>query len=84
LTTWYNLVVNMDDGPNTFLIDNNPAKLLLYSKRLLPEDPETARFPKPISPTTLPCTAKTTREIPLRHLHGHHARRVDRAPTNQS
>jgi hypothetical protein len=46
LTTWYNLVVNMDDGPNTFLIDNNPAKLLPYSKRLLPEDPETDALPK--------------------------------------
>jgi hypothetical protein len=30
----------MDDEPDTFLIDNNPARLLPYSKRLLPEDPD--------------------------------------------
>jgi hypothetical protein len=31
----------MEDEPDTFLIDNDPARLLPYSKRLLPEDPET-------------------------------------------
>ena len=30
----------MDEEPNTFLIDNDPAKLLPYSKQLLPDDPE--------------------------------------------
>lgn len=30
----------MDDDPDTFLTDNDPAKLLPFSKRLLPEDPE--------------------------------------------
>lgn len=29
-----------DDEIDTFLIDHNPAKLLPFSKRLLPEDPE--------------------------------------------
>jgi hypothetical protein len=29
-----------NDEANTFLLDNNPAKLLPYSKRLLPEDPD--------------------------------------------
>ena len=28
------------DEANTFLIDNDPAKLLPYSKRLVPEDPD--------------------------------------------
>jgi len=27
-----------DDQPNTFLIDNDPAKMLPFSKRLVPED----------------------------------------------
>jgi hypothetical protein len=48
----------MDDEPNTFLIDNNLAKLLPYSKRLIPEDPEAAALPKAHIPTTLPYTAK--------------------------
>jgi hypothetical protein len=30
----------MDDEPDTFLFDRDPAKLLPYTKRLLPEDPE--------------------------------------------
>jgi hypothetical protein len=30
----------MNDEIDTFLIDHDPAKLLPYSKRLLPEDPE--------------------------------------------
>jgi hypothetical protein len=40
----------MDDEPNTFLTDNDPAKLLPYSKRLIPEDPEAAVLPKPHIP----------------------------------
>jgi hypothetical protein len=39
--------MNDDDEFNTFLIDNDPAKLLPYSKRLTPEDPEAAALPKP-------------------------------------
>jgi hypothetical protein len=30
----------MDDEPDTFLTDNDPARLLPFSKRLLPEDPD--------------------------------------------
>jgi hypothetical protein len=29
-----------DYEPDTFLIDNDPAKLLPFSKRMVPEDPE--------------------------------------------
>jgi hypothetical protein len=29
-----------DDEPDTFLIDNDPGKLLPYSRRILPEDPD--------------------------------------------
>lgn len=30
----------MEYDPDTFLSDNNPANLLPFSKRLIPEDPE--------------------------------------------
>lgn len=35
-----------DDEPNTYLLDHDPAKLLPYSKQLLPEDPEAVMLPK--------------------------------------
>jgi hypothetical protein len=35
-----------EDEPDTFLVDNDPAKLLPYSKRLVPEDPDTEQLPK--------------------------------------
>ena len=31
------------DVPDTFLIDNDPAKMLPFSKRLVPEDPDANR-----------------------------------------
>lgn len=31
----------MNDEADTFLIDHDPAKLLPFEKRLIPEDPET-------------------------------------------
>jgi hypothetical protein len=40
-----------DDEPNTYLIDHNPANLLPYSKRLVPEDPEAEILPKAYSPS---------------------------------
>ena len=40
----------MDDEPDTYLTDHNPAKLLPYSKRLVPEDPETITLPKAYVP----------------------------------
>lgn len=32
----------MDDDRDTFLLDNDPAKLLPFEERLIPEDPEPA------------------------------------------
>lgn len=32
--------MNDEEEFNTYLIDNDPTKLLPYSKRLVPEDPE--------------------------------------------
>ena len=36
----------LKEEPDTFLVDNDPAKLLPYSKRLVPEGPEFQRLPK--------------------------------------
>jgi hypothetical protein len=36
----------MNEDPDTFLIDHNPAKLLPYEKRLIPEDPEAVVLPR--------------------------------------
>jgi hypothetical protein len=38
--------VNDDEELDTFLIDNDPAKLLPCSKQLLPEDPEAVLLPR--------------------------------------
>ena len=38
--------MNDDDELNTFLLDNDPANLLPYSKQMLPEDPEAERLPR--------------------------------------
>jgi hypothetical protein len=38
--------MNDDDELNTFLIDNDPAKLLPYSKQMLPDDPEAEKLPR--------------------------------------
>jgi hypothetical protein len=35
-----------DDEERTWLLDNDPAKLLPFSKRLLPEDPEVETLPR--------------------------------------
>jgi hypothetical protein len=34
-----------DDEPNTFLLDNDPAKLLPFSKRIIAEDPDVVILP---------------------------------------
>lgn len=54
LTMWYNLIVIMDDDSNTFLIDNDPAKLLPFTRRLLPEDPEAAELARHFMRNTYP------------------------------
>lgn len=41
---------HMDDEPNTFLLDHDPAKLLPYSKRLIEEDPEAVMLPRAFQP----------------------------------
>jgi hypothetical protein len=38
--------MNDDEELNTFLLDNDPAKLLSHSKQLLPEDPEAVLLPR--------------------------------------
>jgi hypothetical protein len=35
-----------DDKPNTNLLDRDPGKLLPYSKRIVPEDPEIVLLPR--------------------------------------
>jgi hypothetical protein len=42
--------MNDDEDTNTFLVDNDPAKLLPYSKRLVPEDPEVVLLPRAFVP----------------------------------
>jgi hypothetical protein len=44
----------MDDESDTFLIDNNPAKLLPYSKRLLPEDTDVVELGRHFMRNTYP------------------------------
>jgi hypothetical protein len=41
----------MNDDPDTFIIDHDPAKLLPYSKRLVPEDEQTEQLPKRYQPS---------------------------------
>ncbi len=41
----------MNSDPDTFILDNNPAALLPFSKRLLPEDPEATPLPKAYTPS---------------------------------
>jgi hypothetical protein len=43
--------MNDDEEFNTFLLDNDPAKLLPYSKRLVPEDEDTQTLPKGYIPS---------------------------------
>jgi hypothetical protein len=43
--------MNDDEELDTFLLDNNPANLLPYSKRLIPEDPDTVTLPKGFIPS---------------------------------
>jgi hypothetical protein len=40
-----------DDEPNTFLLDNDPAKLRPYSKRMIDEDPEAVTLPRAFVPS---------------------------------
>ncbi len=43
--------MNDDEDLDTFLLDNDPAKLLPYSKRMIPEDPEVLILPKASVPS---------------------------------
>ena len=43
-----------DDEPNTFLLDNDPARLLPYSKQMLPEDSRSHHAAKGV-PAEPPC-----------------------------
>jgi hypothetical protein len=43
-----------DDEPNTFLLDNDPAKLRPYSKRMIDEDPEAVTLPRAFVPSHNP------------------------------
>jgi hypothetical protein len=44
--------MNDDEELGTFLLDNDPADLLPYSKRLIPEDTETQQLPKAYIPNS--------------------------------